>query len=60
MAEILQFPRPVTQIGRDLGASLDRMVRIQAEACPPHWTEEEKLSYARQVLFGAGEGPGAA
>ena len=44
--------RTVMDDHRALDAGLERMVRIQMEAYPPHWTEAERRELAEKHLFG--------
>jgi hypothetical protein len=64
-AEIIPFPaaphpRARSEISCDLGQSLERMIRLQMQAYPDHWPEEDRRDLAERHLFGkrTPSGPG--
>ncbi len=47
-------PLPVRALADGLAASLERMIRIQMEAAPAHWSEADKRDWAEARLLGRG------
>jgi hypothetical protein len=44
----------VSDIAAELGAHVERMIQIQMEAYPEHWSEQDRRDMAEQHLFGRG------
>jgi hypothetical protein len=51
-ARLLEAPMPVRSILNAMDAHRERMIAIQSEAYPDHWSAAERREMAEQHLFG--------
>lgn len=49
-------PRTLGELIEHIDAGLDRMVRIEMERLPPHWSEADRREVAEKALFGRKRG----
>jgi hypothetical protein len=46
--------RPVRSLVDQLGDAVERMIRIEMENLPAHWSESDRREMAKKALFGEG------